>query len=167
MRKQLITKIAATMLQFTDDRFREQGWLDETLQPWEKRKNDKDSGRAILIGKGSAHLRRSIRFVSSTDHSVTIGSDIPYAKIHNDGFNGTETVRAHTRKRFTANKEPRGVTKKGKPRMQSVLKPIGDIEVKSFTRHMNMPQRRYMGESKALRKNVRELITDEVNTCFK
>jgi phage gpG-like protein len=165
MRKLLIPKVAALMLKFTDDRFREQGWKDTTLQPWQKRKNNVDPGRAILIKSGV--LRRGNRIVSTTDHSVTMGNDVPYAKANNDGFHGSVTVKAHTRKAFAKSKEVRGVTKKGKPRMQTVLKPIGDIQVRSFTRNMNIPQRRFMGESQALRKNIRDLITDEVKSCFK
>lgn len=142
MKKQLITKIAAVMLQFTDDRFREQGWKDENLQPWQKRKNNKDVGRAILIKSGT--MRRGNRIVSTTDHSVTIGNDVPYAKAHNDGFKGNVTVKAHTRK----------TTK-------------GSVPIKSFVKNMNMPERKFMGESHSLRKKVRDLITDEVKSCFK
>lgn len=165
MRKQLITKVAAVMLQFTDDRFREQGWKDENLQPWQQRKNNADPGRNILVKSGA--LRRGNRIVSTTDHSVTIGNDVAYAKANNEGFHGTVTVKAHTRKAFSKSKEVRGTTKKGNPRMQTVLKPIGDIQVKSFTRNMNVPERRFMGESATLRNNIKQLITDEVNSCFK
>jgi Phage virion morphogenesis family. len=166
MRRVLITKVAAIMLKHTDDRFREQGWKDETLQPWQKRKSNKDVGRSILIK--STKLKRGNRIVSTTDHSVTMGNDVPYAKLHNDGFNGTQTVRAHSRKSFAKIKIVTDkLTKSGKPRKVTALKVIGDIQVKSFTRKMNMPERRYMGKSKALSKSVRDLITEEVKACFK
>lgn len=158
-------KVAAILLRFTDDRFREQGWKNTTMQPWEKRKNNVDPGRAILVK--TATLKRGNRIVSTTDHSATIGNDVPYAKPHNDGFHGMVTVKAHGRKRLQKVKKPYGLTRKGKPRMQTVLQPIGDIQVKSFTRNMNLPARKYMGESAMLRKEVKQLITEEVNKCFR
>jgi len=148
MKSQLMTKAGAIMLQFTDDRFREQGWKDESLTPWAIRKSNKDAGRSILIKSGL--LRRSNRIISKTEHSITIGSDVPYAKAHNDGFHGPVTVKAHTRKGFSKS-----------------LKVIGDIQVKSFTRNMNFPERRFMGTSATLKKQIRDLITDEVKQCFK
>lgn len=165
MRRVLITKVAAIMLQFTDDRFREQGWKDETLQPWQKRKNNKDVGRSILIKSG--RLRRGNRIISTTENSVTIGNDVPYAEAHNDGFHGSVTVKAHSRKSFATIKIVTDkLTKSGKKRKATALKVIGDIQVKSFTRKMNMPERRFMGKSKALSKSVRDMITEEVKACF-
>lgn len=130
------------MLEFTDDRFREQGWKNESLQPWQKRKSNKDVGRSILIKSGT--MRRGNRIVSTTDHSVTLGNDVTYAKAHNDGFKGSVTVKAHTRKSAK-----------------------GSVPIKSFVRNMNTPERRFMGESKTLRKNIKDLITEEVKNCFK
>lgn len=67
--------------------FRNQGFTDQSLQRWQARKRV-DRGvrgnRAILVKSGD--LRRSIRIVSKTLTSVTIGSDLPYAKVHNDGL---------------------------------------------------------------------------------
>ena len=166
MRRTLITKVGAIMLKHTDDRFREQGWKDEILQPWAKRKSNKDVGRSILIKSGA--LRRGNRIISTTDHSVTMGNDVPYAKPHNDGFNGSVTVKAHSRKSFAKNKIVTDkLTKSGKQRKATALKVIGEIQVKSFSRNMNMPERRFMGKSKALSKSVTDLITEEVKGCFK
>lgn len=165
-RATLIPKVGAIMLQFTDDRFREQGWQDATLTPWAKRKSNKDAGRSILIKSGA--LRRGNRIVSTTDHSVTMGNDLPYAKPHNDGFHGSVAVKAFTRKRFSKTTiETDKLTKSGKPRKATALKAIGDIQVKSFTRNVNFPERRFMGNSKTLSQKIRDLLTAEVNKCFK
>lgn len=70
------------------------GFIDENLEPWEKRKSKKnDEGRAILVGStpGGSNLKDSIRVGQVTSESVTIiaGEDaIPYAKIHNEGLFG-------------------------------------------------------------------------------
>lgn len=69
--------------------FANQGFTDETLSKWPRRKSLRDIGRGILIKTGN--LRRSIRVISRTFRSVTIGSDLPYAQTHNDGLR----VRGH------------------------------------------------------------------------
>lgn len=77
--------------------FRNQGFEDETIERWQPRRGEikggiamtrkKDKGsRAILVKSGD--LRRSIKVVKKTYNSVTIGSDLPYAQIHNDGLYG-------------------------------------------------------------------------------
>ena len=45
-------------LQWFDDSFQKQGFTDAAFQPWPKRKNDKDQGRAILID--TTFLRKSL-----------------------------------------------------------------------------------------------------------
>lgn len=70
--------------------FRDQGFTDDTLSPWDVRKRPNRSdrrnkaNRAILVDKG--HLRRSIRVVRATWNRVEVGSTgIKYARFHNRG----------------------------------------------------------------------------------
>lgn len=76
--------------------FRNQGFTDNTLNRWQPRKRTSyktrggrlvnDTNRAILVKSGD--LRRSIRIVNKTINKVVLGSDLPYAQIHNDGLYG-------------------------------------------------------------------------------
>lgn len=76
--------------------FRNQGFEDQTIQKWQPRKRKSyrtrngrvvdDTNRAILVKTGD--LRRSIKIVSKNYRSIVLGSDLPYAQIHNDGLNG-------------------------------------------------------------------------------
>lgn len=76
--------------------FRNQGFEDETIQKWQPRKRKSyrtrngrvvdDTNRAILVKTGD--LRRSIRVISRSYRTIVLGSDLPYAQIHNDGLNG-------------------------------------------------------------------------------
>lgn len=76
--------------------FRNQGFEDETIQKWKPRKRKSyrtrngrvvdDTNRAILVKTGD--LRRSIRVISRSYRTIVLGSDLPYAQIHNDGLNG-------------------------------------------------------------------------------
>ena len=63
--------------------FRKQGFEDETVIPWQPRKKRERAGRGILIKSG--RLRRSISFRKKGKWSVVIGTDVPYAKVHNEG----------------------------------------------------------------------------------
>lgn len=67
--------------------FRNQGFTDQTLSNWKPRKRTERSrsgSRAILIKTGD--LRRSVRVIRKTLKGVTVGSDLPYAIVHNDGL---------------------------------------------------------------------------------
>lgn len=70
--------------------FQKQGFENVTLEPWKPRKDTRmDRGkpnRAILVKSGA--LRRSIRRIAIGKYGVNLVSELPYAKIHNDGLTG-------------------------------------------------------------------------------
>ncbi len=80
----LIDAIGVEALRFIDDNFKAQVYMGSPFRPWPERKiqDKKRPGRAILVDTGA--LRRSIKKEDSTDHT-TISTDIPYARIHNEG----------------------------------------------------------------------------------
>lgn len=79
--------------------FRNQGFEDDSIQKWQPRKGEiigngiakvrkKDlSSRAILVKSGD--LKRSVRVIRKSYRTIVLGSDLPYAQIHNDGLQGT------------------------------------------------------------------------------
>ena len=138
-------ELGAKSVTFFKGSFRRKGWLDKTLDKWKKRKHEgpRDKNRAILIKRG--HLRNSIRIMSADRHSVVIGSNLPYATIHNYGESGTATVRSHTRR------TPSG----------------GTTTVRAHTRAFEMPQRQFMGESEALDQIIGKQITDMIDSVFR
>ena len=85
---------------FFKENFNREGFLNDVLEPWEKRKNDIDPGRAILM-KSSA-LRDSIAVFESNNQRIVFGSDEPYAAIHNEGGTIKITVTTKMRKFFWA-----------------------------------------------------------------
>jgi hypothetical protein len=68
--------------------WRLQGFEDKSVQKWTPRKKQdkKRAGRAILVDSGD--LRRSIirEPVNKSQLSVKISTDLPYAKVHNEGI---------------------------------------------------------------------------------
>lgn len=66
--------------------FRKQGFENRSVEHWKPRKKeDNRKGRAILVDSGD--LRRSIirEPVNKSQLKVKISTDLPYAKIHNEG----------------------------------------------------------------------------------
>lgn len=147
---------------FFTDRFNAQGWQGDRFEAWKRRKKEgKRKGRAILIDTG--RLRRSIRITSISGPQVTIGTDVPYAKAHNDGFRGVVNVKPFTRNRYKKVHVATGkFTKAGKERMKTVHQISGSTQVKAFTRRMNLPQRKFMGNSPYLTARLNRLLKAEL-----
>lgn len=132
-------------VQFSKDRFRQKNWVGKTQQSWTPRKRKKSG--SILVKSG--RLKRSIRKISEGKYYVLIGTDVPYAKIHNEGgvIKKTARVRAHSR------------TRKGRNQ---------PIKIKAHSRNMNIkiPKRQFMGESavliRRLENHLYEQVTNEI-----
>ena len=142
----ITAKAGNIVLKHTAFAFRDQGFTDETLTPWEPRNPDHDPGRAVLIKTG--RLRRSIRVISQTNDTITIGTDVPYAQAHNEGFKGSVTVPSFTRKIKT-------------------IKGISGSTVKEHTRNVNMPQRKFLGNSAVQSHAIKSMIRKEIAKCFR
>lgn len=156
--------LAATVAEnFFKDSFNQQGWSGETQEMWKKRQTDKnthDSGRAILVKSG--RLKRSIRRIRADWQAIIVGTNEPYAEIHNDGFRGTEHVRQHfrigTKKAVTRYKKDNTASKS-----KSAFKRIKGREhqVKAHMRRMNMPRRRFIGNSPFLNQRIDRVFVNE------
>ena len=140
-------------INFYKDSFRRQGFISEnTVDKWKARKVEQKKGRrrAILVKSGA--LRRSIRVIRSGLGYVVVGTDIAYARIHNEGgtIRATQRVGSHRRKAFTR-------TWKGKRQR------VKASQVTAHSRKMNtsIPQRQFIGPSEFLNKRI------SMNTQYK
>jgi len=148
--QRLISKFKGVMLRlpllvgneavnFTLNNFQMQGFMGNTFQPWATRrtgwKRDKRKGRALLIDSG--RLRRSIRITRITTDSVAIGTDVKYAKAHNEGVSigVIQTVRSFTRK--------------------------NGVGVSAHTRRVNIriPKRQFIGPSPYLNARITRIVS--------
>ena len=146
---------------FTLDNFKRQGFLGNTFEPWKTRKvgwvKDKRKGRAILVDTG--RLRRSIRITKLNQDSVTIGSDVKYARAHNEGasIGVIQSVKAFKRNRTYLDEVSAPRAKKQKWE-RSV---IGQSNVKAHTRRINVriPKRQFIGNSPYLNARIKRVIS--------
>lgn len=139
---------------FSNERFRYKNWVDKTNQPWKKpeptpdwvpKKWRKKRG-SLMIDSGI--LKNSVRVIAKTRNSVTIGTNVPYAQIHNEGgtINQTLTIKAHTRKR--------------KGRTETV-------QAHTRKRKIKIPQRKFIGESAILLRRIERYVQREINEILK
>ncbi len=153
----LPTRLGNEAVRWSKERFRQQGWKGNSNQPWKKRKGNTDPSRATLVKSGA--LKRSVRMIGVTKYTSIIGTDSPCARAHNEGAQGTVRVRAHDRRTYS-----RGTEKnKGRNTPMTRRQP-GTTTVKAHTRKVNIPQRRFLGESpdltRRLKKEVHETLKD-------
>lgn len=147
------------------DGFRKQGWDDNVVTAWKKRKGNKDPGRSILVKSG--RLRRS--FTSVVAHNrITVTNDAPYAHIHNEGGSFDGGSRTLSFKRVDKLVTIRGkktvkmgleLTKSGSKRTVAQQKvTLGQI---------NMPKRKFMGESENLNEKNGQIISKTIKSALR
>lgn len=144
--------------------FTKQSWASV---PWKKRKNNVDPGRAILVGKGSGKLKRSIKDQGSSGYNVIVGSDMPYASAHNEGFKGTVTVGAHKRDKKRNIRVSSSSLKTRKTSTRNSRIRTGEGDVIAHTRKMNLPKRQFMGNSPFLNKKIDRAIINHLQIFLK
>jgi phage gpG-like protein len=109
--------------------------------PWKPATVPKKTG-SLLIDSGA--LVNSIRPAEVTPQRVVISAGnekVDYARIHNEGFDGTVTVPAHTRRT------------RGK-----------DVPVREYTRKTSIPKREFMGDSRELNELIRARIEGYIDS---
>lgn len=140
---------AIEAVNFSKERFVRKNWVDKTVSAWEKRKPTKNRAakRGSLMVK-SGRLKRSIRKISTTRNSVTIGTDVPYAEAHNEGadINQIVNVKSHTRKR------------KGR---------TSTVKSHKRNRKLKLAERRFIGESAILLRRIERMVQREITSILK
>lgn len=145
-------------LRFIDGNFRAQGFQGQSFEKWKKSKG------TVLVKSGN--LRAAVRYTTQPGQT-TVKNSMPYAKAHNEGFNGTVTVKSHTRNKYSRTKVGTGkFTKKGKERTQTLTAKSGESNVKSHSRKMNVPKRQFMpthpSDSPVLNNAVARQVTRDI-----
>jgi phage gpG-like protein len=159
--KTLPSQAAILAVNFSKERFVEQSWKDSSKERWKPRKsNNKRSKRrrngAILVD--TVRLKRSIRKIQVGNDYAIIGTDVPYAQIHNEGgeVNTTASVKSYTKKEHTRRRNGR----KEKVRSHTVNSHKRNVRFK-------MPKRQFIGESATLAKRIENMITVEFSKALK
>lgn len=152
-------KAAVIAVNFSKERFVKKNWLDNREHPWRKTKKRKGS---TLIKSG--RLKRSIRKVRVGADYAIVGTDVPYARINNDGgtIESTERVRTHERR---THKRKAYTTRTGK-RIKAGR--VRTHTVRAHTRKFKRTfiQRRFIGESQYLTNQLTNMIQAEMQKAI-
>lgn len=150
-------------LRFIDGNFRAQGWQGESFAPWKKLK--KATNKTILVNRG--RLKAGSYYIM-TEGGAFIKNNIPYARVHNEGFNGIVNIPLHERRKFKKTKVTTGkFTTKGTEKMKTVHSLDKKWDVKAHTRQMNIPKRQFFPtsqqDSPVLAAAIEKEITSSIN----
>lgn len=147
---------AIEAVNFSKERFVRKNWVDKSVIKWKPRKKSPEwhsAAQKRAASKGSlmvksGRLKRSIRKITVTRNSVTIGTDVPYAEAHNEGavINQVINIRSHTRKR------------KGR---------TSTVRAHKRKRKITLPERRFLGESAILLRRIERLVEREIKDILK
>ena len=162
--------IGGLSVRFFKDRFVRQGWQDEGFEKWPKRKREdrrtkKAGNRAVLVKTG--RLKRSIKVLSRSATRLVVGTTVPYAYAHNEGFNGTVNVKSHNRGVEFETKKTSYKTRTGKERTRKERIVTKTTKVKAHQRKVNLPKRRFIGNSKLLNRRIEKNIEYELKNELK
>ncbi len=169
--RRIIPNLVATVaVNFSKERFKAQNWVDSNTKPWRRRKTQtwrgktpRNNGRAVLVDTG--RLRRSIRKIKVDSESVIIGTDVEYARAHNEGFNGTitQTVKSHSRNKYGKAKQGTGVfsvkSRKERTRTVKTVEKTSIVRTHTRTIKQRIPQRQFIGESQVMNWQIERAVT--------
>ena len=149
-------------LRFINGNFRAGGYQGATFAKW------KPSKGTTLVKSGAL---RAATYYTSQPGQVTLKNNMPYAKVHNEGFEGSVSVKAHTRNSYAKTKVGTGkTTKKGKERTKTVTVKTGSKDISAHTRQMKIKQRQFMpiksNDSPILTKAVSRAVANDLKQLF-
>ena len=126
---------------------------------WQETKS-KD-GRKILVRRG--FLKRSVQVYGTSNNGFKLGSDLPYAAVHNNGLTIKRARRSET---FQRNRVKKGNLKKGIKKGQ-FAKGTSNGQGFSFKAYsFKMPMRKFIGETVALRVKLYRTAKQEYLRIF-
>lgn len=141
------------------DNFRDESFFGEKWKP----RKDKRNKRKLLIKSGTLH--RSPRVIKSQPGLVIVGSDVPYAAIHNNGGAINRTARSET---FVRNRYRTGAKGKMFGGMGAFRKGTTSGQGHTYKSYViNMPQRQFIGAHPQLLNRLKRIIQQEVLITFK
>lgn len=159
---QFPSKAGNIALRFINGNFRAGGFQGSSFKKWKKSKG------TTLVKTGAL---RSANTYTTQLGQVTLKNNMPYAKVHNEGFKGTINVKAHTRNTYGKTKVGTGkFNKNGSERTKTVTHKTGDNKVKAHTRIVDIPQRQFMpinsNDSPVLNNAIERQVTNDLKNIF-
>lgn len=149
--------------------FRVGGFQNGGVEKWEETKRqqsktDRASSKYTPLLSRRVELMKSIAG-SARQHGVEIASDKPYADIHNRGgrITSSSAITPRMRRWFWAMHFKQAGRSKKKRREHSMWMGLALTKKEKITRTVNIPQRKFVGDSKDLAKLVKAVFDRKAN----
>lgn len=163
----LPVKVGAIAKAHFQDNFRQGGFVDGGLHPWQRTHRQQSArganGQYSPLMSSRQHLYGSISYTPA-DAAVTVGTSVPYAGIHNDGGDIVVTERM---KRFFWAKFHEA---NGNSWARKQSNPEADfwhlMAQKKVGSTIHIPKRQFIGESRELDKKVNQTIDTEIENIM-
>ena len=157
LRRTLPVKVGRIAKDHFQTGFRQGGFQDNGTQAWQRKKRHDKYGPLM---SSRQNLYGSI-YYHPEDYSVTVGTEVPYAAIHNEG--GDIIVTARMKRFFWAKyREANGGSWKRNAKNDEAefwktlaLKKVGSV--------IHIPKRKFIGESQELTDKINTTIENEIN----
>jgi phage gpG-like protein len=180
MRRKLPVKVGNMAKAHFQDNIRNEGFTNGGNHPWTKTKRQQSGGKSAAANYGALqssrnHLYSSIKYVPS-DYRVTVSNNLKYAPLHNWGGITNPTVTPKMRKwawrnyfaETGINKSDSKEEKKAKAKSASATadkwKALALTKKQKLS--IKIPQRQFLGESKELSEQIRQLTDSEIRNVL-
>ena len=148
--RRMPNRAAVIAVNFSKERFVRKNWAGNSREQWPERQAGRKTRGSVMVRSG--RLKRSIRKLQVTNNYILIGTDVPYAQIHNEGgtIQKTVTVREHQRRITRGRKGGRAMVKTHKRKMNLTIK-----------------KRQFIGESAVLQRRIERMIEKDLKNVLK
>ena len=164
--------VGITAVNHFTQNFRDSGFRDGGLRPWQKTLRQRGKGTLAQYGPLTSrrnHLMRSTSFTTAPGQ-VTVENPVPYASIHNEGGDINTHPRITARLRRYAWHmvySLAGVRGKGKlppdlPKEAEMWKGIALTRKTSLNVRAHIPRRQFLGNSRELTDKINKLINQSL-----
>jgi phage gpG-like protein len=170
MKKKLPRDVSILAVDHFKMNFRRQGAYGETgtFKKWKARlkaNTKRSKGRAILVQ--SARLKRSLRAAPQGVFARVV-TDVPYAKVHNEGSKGVVYVKAHKRTASVKRTIKGGYSGVGRRQKSKRVTFNGARHnVKAHSKKQKIPARPFMKMDGVLKRRINALIDREIIKLWK
>ena len=142
--------VSETAVEYYKERFAVKGFDGSPWIPGRPKKSG-----SLLVQSGN--LMNSIRpaYVGPDKVVISAGNaQVPYAEVHNEGFEGDVTVKSYVR------------STKGKANKKKADAGDAPGTVKAHTRHMKIPQRQFMGDAHELSDRIKDRLNAAISSIL-
>lgn len=152
--------------------FRDSGFRDGGLRPWQKTLRQRGTGTDAQYGPLTSrrnHLMRSTSFTTAPGQ-VTVENPVPYAALHNEGGDINTHPRVTDRLRryawhmaySLAGIKGKGSLPKDIPKEAQKWRAVALTKKQKLNVHARIPKRQFMGDSRELSEKINKLINQSI-----